>query len=52
MAAQNQVFFKPGDGKVVDTLAAGSNCLTATVWMISEGHTKDDQTLTWCFTAA
>jgi hypothetical protein len=52
VAAQNQVFFKPGDGKVVDALRAGSNCLTASVWKQSEGRGDNDQTITWCFTAA
>jgi hypothetical protein len=49
---QNQVFFTPGDGKVVDRLDAGPNCVTAVVWRSSMGRgTANDQSFTWCFDA-
>jgi hypothetical protein len=49
---QNQVFFTPGEGKVVEQLLAGPNCATAIVWKASAGRgTADDQTFSWCFDA-
>jgi hypothetical protein len=49
---QNQVFFTPGEGKVVEQLNAGPNCATAIVWKASAGRgTADDQTFSWCFDA-
>jgi hypothetical protein len=49
---QNQVFFTPGKGKVVEQLNAGPNCATAIVWKASAGRgTADDQTFSWCFDA-
>jgi hypothetical protein len=49
---QNQVFFTPGEGKVVEQLRAGPNCATAIVWKASAGRgTADDQTFSWCFDA-
>jgi len=49
---QNQVFFTPGDGKVVEQLHAGPNCALAVVWKSSEGRgTANDKSFTWCFEA-
>ena len=49
---QNQVFFTPGEGKVVEKLNAGPNCASAIVWKASAGRgTADDQTFSWCFDA-
>jgi hypothetical protein len=49
---QNQVFFTPGEGKVVERLNAGPNCAMAIVWKASAGRgTADDQSFTWCFDA-
>jgi hypothetical protein len=49
---QNQVFFTPGDGKVVERLLAGPNCATAIVWKASVGRgTADDTSFSWCFEA-
>lgn len=49
---QNQVFFTPGDGKAVEQLEAGLNCITATVWKAAEGPgTANDRTVSWCFEA-
>jgi hypothetical protein len=49
---QNQVFFTPGAGKVVEQLHAGPNCAMAVVWKASVGRgTADDQSFTWCFEA-
>ena len=38
-----------GDGKVVEELRAGLNCVTAIVWPISEGRDAARQ-IPWCFT--
>jgi len=49
---QNQVFFRPGDGKAVERLQAGPNCATAQVWRSSQGRgTAEDRSFTWCFEA-
>ena len=49
---QNQVFFTPGEGKVVEKLNAGPNCASAIVWKASAGRgTADDQSFRWCFEA-
>ena len=49
---QNQVFFTPADGKVVERLNAGRNCAAALVWKASEGRgSANDRTFTWCFEA-
>ena len=47
--AQNQVFFTPGDGKAVERLRAGRNCVSAVVWRSDTGRGVDDQTVRWCF---
>ncbi|MEQ1788292.1 MAG: hypothetical protein ABL966_14665, partial [Acidimicrobiales bacterium] len=49
---QNQVFFTPGDGKAVERLHAGPNCVTASVWKSADGRgTANDKSFTWCFSA-
>jgi hypothetical protein len=49
---QNQVFFTPGDGKAVEHLVAGPNCVTATVWKAADGPgTANDRSFSWCFEA-
>jgi hypothetical protein len=49
---QNQVFFTPGEGKVVEALHAGPNCAQAVVWRSAQGRgTADDRSFTWCFEA-
>jgi len=50
--AQHQVFFAPGEGKVVERLNAGPNCAMAVVWKSSLGRgTVNDESFTWCFEA-
>ena len=49
---QNEVFFTPAEGKAVEQLHAGPNCVTATVWRAAEGPgTANDRTFSWCFNA-
>ena len=49
---QNEVYFTPGEGKVVERLLAGPNCATAIVWKAADGRgTPNDQSFTWCFEA-
>jgi len=49
---QNEVFFSPGEGKAVEQLVAGPNCVTATVWKAADGPgTANDRTFQWCFSA-
>lgn len=44
-----RIEFTPGDGKVVEQLRAGLNCVTAVVWPIAEGRDAARQ-IPWCFT--
>jgi len=49
---QNQVFFTPAEGKAVEQLLAGPNCVIATVWRAADGPgTANDRTFRWCFEA-
>lgn len=49
---QNQVYFTPGDDKVVTRLQAGPNCVEAIVWRSAMGRgTSNDKSFTWCFKA-
>jgi hypothetical protein len=48
---QNQVFFQPGEGKVITELDAGPNCVAATVWRSAIGPGEADETFQWCFEA-
>ncbi len=50
---QNQVFFTPGEGKVVERLNAGPNCVIAVVWKVV-GRVAARPTTSrsrWCFEA-
>ena len=50
--AQNEVFFTPAEGKAVERLLAGRNCVTATVWKSVEGDdTPNKRNFSWCFEA-
>ena len=44
-----RIEFTPGDGKVVEELQAGLNCVTAIVWPIPEGRDAARE-IPWCFT--
>lgn len=46
---QNQVFFLPGPGKVLETLPSGTTCVTAVVWRSADGPGVADLTFRWCF---
>jgi hypothetical protein len=49
---QNQVFFTPGEGKVVERLHAGRNCAVVLAWKTADGRgTARDKSFTWCFEA-
>jgi hypothetical protein len=51
VAEQNQVFFQPGEGKVITELLAGQNCAAATVWRSAVGRGDADEIFQWCFEA-
>lgn len=51
-AAQNQVFFLPGEGTSIEELPAGRTCVTAVVWRSANGPGVDDEQFQWCFEAA
>lgn len=44
------VLFQPGEGKVVEGLNGGRNCVVAMVWDQMEGPTTADP-VSWCFEA-
>ena len=48
---QNQVFFTPGEGKVVEELDAGRTCVDAIVWRSEDTRGPQDQRFRWCFEA-
>ena len=41
--------YTPGEGKAVERLDAGQNCVSAIIWMIADGRGVDDRTIPWCF---
>jgi hypothetical protein len=43
------IMFTPGEGKTVEQLQAGQNCVTAVIWPLSEGRGPGDRPITWCF---
>ena len=47
--ALNQYTFKPGPGKVFETLPTGKNCIVATYWLTRTGPDVST-TRSWCFT--
>ena len=46
--ALNQIFFSPGEGRVVDEWRPGRNCVRAIVWPIVEGR-SESRDVDWCF---
>ena len=41
--------FTPGDGKAVEALQPGQNCVSAVIWKIADGRGVSDRTIPWCF---
>jgi hypothetical protein len=41
--------YTPGEGKTVEALETGQNCVTALIWRIAEGRGVNDRTIPWCF---
>ncbi|MDQ2649385.1 MAG: hypothetical protein M3Z03_07515 [Actinomycetota bacterium] len=48
---QNAVYFTPGEGKTVEELQAGPNCVVAVAWKSSTGRGVADEPFRWCFDA-
>ncbi len=46
---QHQVFFTPGEGKVIEELPAGRTCVVALAWRSAVGRGPDDERTRWCF---
>jgi hypothetical protein len=46
---QNEVYFTPGDGKVIEELPGGRTCVVVVAWQSSLGRGADDQRTRWCF---
>lgn len=47
---QGQYMFQPGTGQVIETLASGLNCASATFWKASVGSSHS-AVVQWCFSA-
>jgi hypothetical protein len=43
------VEFVPADGRTVEQLEGGRNCVTAIVWPLSEGRAEGARNVQWCF---
>ena len=43
------IMYTPAEGKAVEELQAGQNCITATIWRISDGRGVNDRSIPWCF---
>ncbi|HEX6419944.1 MAG TPA: hypothetical protein VFZ77_15695 [Acidimicrobiales bacterium] len=43
------VEYSPGEGKTVEELQPGPNCVSAVIWRLSEGRGVADRTVPWCF---
>jgi hypothetical protein len=41
--------FTPGEGRAVEELEAGQNCVSALIWRIQDGRGVADRTIPWCF---
>jgi hypothetical protein len=41
--------FTPGEGKAVEELKAGQNCVSAIIWKTADGRGVADRTIPWCF---
>jgi hypothetical protein len=46
---QNQVFFTPGEGKVIEELPGGTTCVVAIAWQSAVGRGPQDEPFRWCF---
>jgi hypothetical protein len=46
---QNQVFFTAGEGKAIEELPAGTNCVVAIAWKSQNGRGPSDEQFRWCF---
>jgi hypothetical protein len=41
--------FTPGEGRAVEELESGQNCVSAIIWRIRDGRGVNDRTIPWCF---
>ena len=50
----NQVFFTPGEGRIIETLAPGDVEVTAIIWRPAEGETRESgsRRVRWSFRVA
>lgn len=47
--ALNELIFVPGEGRVIERLPAGRNCVRATIWDQVEGRAATERLHDWCF---
>ncbi len=41
--------FTPAEGRAVEELDSGQNCVSAVIWKVSDGRGVADRTIPWCF---
>lgn len=41
--------YSPGEGRTVEQLSGGRNCVRAVVWPLSEGRDEGARDIGWCF---
>ena len=45
----NQIFYEPGQGKTIERLPQGTNCVVATIWSRVRGRDASERVEQWCF---
>jgi hypothetical protein len=43
------IMYTPGEGRSVEALQSGQNCVNATIWRIADGRGVSDRSIPWCF---
>lgn len=46
-----EIMFQPGEGRAVETLPPGNNCISATYWQLATGP-EQSFVRSWCFNAS
>ena len=47
--ALNELVYVPGEGRTIERLPTGRNCVSATIWDRVAGREKTERTHHWCF---
>lgn len=46
---QNELIFQPGEGKAIERLPTGNNCMLAVIWSRVDGRDATERVEQWCF---